>query len=278
MKRRTLRQLAAKVPKEKKKGAWKKWLVLAPLLLLLAAFIYFVNLPKYQIEKVEVKGVLLTNESSIREAVLKEISGDYLFIVPKSYEWLYPRGKIRKKIEMMPSVLEATLDLDRKTQTLAIEIVERKQEYVWCAPWIEGEGSATRQCFYMDKDGLIFTKAPLFEGQVFLTFSGLIDPESPVGENFLPSKHMADLLEFIGNLRSQGLSVASVNAISTREVHIRLASGTDIIITLEESLETVTKSIKTLLQSDDFKNASGGINALSYIDLRYGSKAFWKER
>ncbi|MFA6050082.1 MAG: hypothetical protein WC761_02695 [Candidatus Paceibacterota bacterium] len=278
MKRRTLRQLAAKVPKEKKKGAWKKWLILAPLFLLLAAFIYFVNLPQYQIEKVEVKGALLTNESSIRDVALNEISSDYFFVVPKSFEWLYPRGKIRKKIEMMPSVLEASLDLDRKTRTLAIEIVERKQEYVWCAPWIEGEGSAMRQCFYMDKDGLIFIKAPLFEGQVFLTFSGLVDPESPVGKNFLPGMHMANLLEFIGNLRSQGLSVASVNAMSTREVHVRLASGTDVIITLEEPLLPVAKSISTLLQSDDFKSASGGIDALSYIDLRYGSKAFWKER
>jgi cell division septal protein FtsQ len=270
MERRTIKQLVAKLPKQKKKGWWKKWLVLIPLLLILAGVVYVVNLPKYQIEQVKVEGLTLTREADVQSIAQKELSGKYLFVIPRSFVWLFPRSAIREKVEALSSVLSASLDLDQSSQTLTINIEERKQEYVWCTD------GAPKDCYYMDKDGLIFIKAPEFEGNVFLTFKGLADQSSPIGTSFLPKDKMTDLLTFIGRLRTLGLPVVSIRATSIRDIHLALSSGTDIIITLESSLEDVARSIETLANSEDFKSASGGISELEYIDLRYGAKAFWK--
>ncbi len=270
MERRKLRNLAAKIPKERKKGWWKKWLVLIPLFLLIAAVIYVVNLPQYQIEHIKVEGLILTRESSVQDIVERQIAGKYFFVIPRSFLWLFPRSKIREEIEALPSVLSSSLDLDQKSQTLMVQIEERKQEYVWC------QGDGIKECYYMDKDGLVFIKAPEFEGNVFLIFEGLIDQSSPIGKNYLPKVKMADLLTFIQKLRLLGLQVVNVRATSEHDIHLSLATGTDVIITLESSLAAVARSIETLANSEDFKSASGGINSLQYLDLRYGAKAFWK--
>jgi cell division septal protein FtsQ len=179
----------------------------------------------------------------------------------------------------MPSVLEAEVDLDRKTMTLNIDIVERKQEYVWCLSAQAGktqDEDANEECYYMDKDGLVFVPAPEFEGHVFVTFTGLVSPEEPIGKSFLAQADMENLLGFMGKLQSMGLTVASVSASTTRDVRVGLRSGTELIVSLEKPLDTVAKSVDTLMRSPDFKEASGGIESISYIDLRYGSKAFWK--
>ncbi len=273
MQRRFIKQLAGRVPKERKKGWWKKWLVLIPVLVLLSAFIYFVNLPEHQIARVNIEGEILTSESDIRGKAESELAGDYLFVVPKTFEWSYPKSSVEGAIEAMPSVLSAKADLDRKTATLNINIVERKQEYVWCRP---DDGMPERQCYYMDKDGLVFVRSPQFEGHVFVTFEGLVDAEDPIGKSFLAPKDMANLLGFIEKLKSMGLLASVVSASTTREVHIGLRSGTDLIVSLEKPLDATAKSVDTLMRSPDFKEASGGINSINYIDLRYGSKAFWK--
>ena len=46
MQKRTIKQIASRIPKERKKGWWKKWLVLVPVLFAISGAIYFVNLPK----------------------------------------------------------------------------------------------------------------------------------------------------------------------------------------------------------------------------------------
>jgi len=278
MQRRTIKQLLSKVPKEKKKGAWKKWLFLIPVLVLFSAVFYVVNLPQYQITNVMVKGVLLAKESDIKSVTNQELSGSYLFFIPKSFFVFYPKDAIREKVEAMSSVLSTSLDFEKSSQTLTINIVERKQEYVWCTDDTLDGSAETKECFYMDKDGLVFIAAPQFEGHVFLMFAGLLDGADPVGKHFLPAAKMTEVLDFIVKLKTLGLSVASVSAKSEREIHMRLRSGTDLVVSLEKPLSDVVKNISTLIASTDFTTASGGIDKVSYIDLRYGTKAFWKER
>ncbi len=271
MQKRTIKQIASRIPKERKKGWWKKWLVLIPVLFLVFGFVYFVNLPQYQINNVVVNGSVLTNQSELRSIALEELQGNYLLVIPKTFSWFYPKSQIKQKLESKSSIMEAVPVLDSSTQTLNISITERKQEYVWC----EGTSDTKSECFYMDKDGLVFINAPEFEGHVFLTFYGLIDG-SPVGKQYLDKSKMQNLLGFIDDIKKYNLTTVAVFAKSEREVDLKLSSGTSIIISLESDLKNVSKSIGTLNQSTEFLNASGGISKLNYLDLRYGSKAFWK--
>ena len=280
MKRITLKRFHSE-PK-RKGGGWKKWLAFALIVISAGFLAYAVNLPGYQIKDVEIEGAVLSDKDMISTIAEESITGRYAFIIPRSFFWLYPKSAIRAEIETMPSILGADFEVNRDSQTLIIFVKEREQKYLWCLPAGEaglpvGEAGVSDKpkCFYMDGEGFIFTEAPLLEGNVFLTFFSILQ-NNPVGQYFLPEPQMQELLSFIDSLKALGLSAKAVNAVSLFEIRIMLESGTEIIVSFEEPLQSVLDNLEILVASADFTEASGGVEKLQYIDLRYGAKAFWK--
>ena len=267
-----IRRLAAKIPRERRKGAWKKWLVMIPIMLMASGLIYFVNLPQYQIETIEIEGALLTSRSDVHDIVTQELGRRYMFLVPKTFMWLFPRISIRNKIETIPSVLDVSLDLKHKERKLLITIEDRKHEYVWCSK------TSPEKCFYMDRAGLVFAESPKFEGSAFLRFYGQIDEAEPINKIYLDSARMIDLTEFLKNIEMLGLRSAEVRVNSIREVHVVLLSGTDLIVSMEKPLDAVAGNLRTILNSPEFKKEVRNVDDISYMDLRYGNKAYWKQK
>ncbi|MES2059679.1 MAG: hypothetical protein V4438_01475 [Patescibacteria group bacterium] len=253
-------------PATKKKSSWRAWLVFVLILICFGMIVYAVNLPSYQIKSVAVKGAVLTDSEKVKEVAEQNISGRYFFVIPKSFVWAYPKSKIMDQIFEMISVSGVDISVDQD-EILQINIKDRAQKYLWC-------GSES-DCYYMDEKGIVFAKAPLLEGNIFLKFSGLIQND-PIGQFFLPPDRMQSLVSFVDGLKGLGLYAVAVNAKSSAEIHIILSSGTNLIISLEKPLDSVLSNIKILKASPDFESASGGIEKLEYIDLRYGTKAFWK--
>lgn len=256
-------------PAEKKKKSWKARLIIFFILVCVGAFVYVANLSEYQIKGIEVSGATLTNESKVREIASANIQNRYLFAIPKSFVWLYPKFKIKKEIESMLSVLDTRISIDGEND-LQISLIERPQKYLWCR-----DPNSSSECFYMDDKGMVFIAAPSLEGGVFVKFSGLITND-PIGQNFLEKNKMASLVSFMNSILDLGFVPKAISAVSLSEIHIILSSGTDMIISLEKPLDSVLANLQILKQSPDFTNASGGIEKLQYIDLRYGTKAFWK--
>ena len=253
--------------KPKSKIHWRFKLYVALAIVCIVGVVYVLRLPEYQVSKVVVEDLVLTKESDITDIADEYLGYSYFYFVPQSNVWLYPKEKILKAVLALPSIDDVDLYLDKDTNALHIKIKEKKHEYVWC--------DASNICFYMNKDGYIFAPSPTFEGNVFLTFRGLITDE-PLGKNFLPKVKMNEVIGFTAELRSIGFNVSSVNIISNREVNIVLDQGAMIIVSIDGSLQDTLKNIKTLIASEDFKNASGGIAKVQYIDMRYGKKAFWR--
>lgn len=152
---------------------------------------------------------------------------------------------------------------------LGLKLDERANNYVWC--------DGNHVCYYMDVNGFIFSTAPDFVGDVFLRFTGGMDGD-PVGKNLLPKEDMRQIGNLINELAELGFGVKGVDIISRDEIHLVLKSGTAIYISLERETDTVSRNLRILLASKDFIDATGGIDKLDYIDMRFGKKAFWKAR
>lgn len=266
-----IKELAAKVPKERKKGWWKKWLVVIPLFSAVASLIYIVNLPEYQIETIKVIGAGFTDRELVTGRIQELLDERYAMIVPKSNVWIYPRRVMRDELEALPAVLEADVNVDRSNRSLSISLTERKHEYVWCV-------SDSTSCYYMDRDGLVFAEAPTFEGSAFLRFFGQIASKDPINKKYLEPETMADLTGFIESVKDLGLRPSEVRVINLREAHITLQSGTDLIVSLEKSLKGIVDNMRAILATPEFLKQIVSVDRLSYIDLRYGSKVYWKEK
>jgi len=272
VKRITLKRFHSE-PRRKRDG-WKAWLALILILICVAGIIYLANLPEYQIKNISIEGAIFTKESEVISITQYEISKKYLLLIPASHIWLYPKQAIERKIKSaFSSVTDVSFDVSKKTSNLAIKLTERKQEFIWCQ--VPMEGDTQKQCFYMDKTGFIFATSPDFEGNAFITFFGEMSNE-PLGKNFLPKEQMNNLISFLENLRGLELLPASVAVVSLYDVKITLRGGAILIVALDKPLAEASKNLVIILNSPDFEKASGGIDKLEYLDLRYGTKAFWK--
>jgi cell division septal protein FtsQ len=254
--------------KKNKKVPKRVWVYLFFIILCIVGVVHVLRLPEYQIRKVIVSGAVLTRESDVRGIAEEYLSYSYFYFIPQSNIWLYPKNKILDSIMSLSSIDGVDLDLNKRNNVLEINIKERKHEYVWC--------DSNNSCFYMDRDGYIFSNAPTFEGNVFLTFRGLID-DNPIGKSFLEKNKMSELLSLITELNSFNLHTSAVNILSYDEVVLTLSTKANIVISINKQLGEALKNIKILINSGDFKAASGGgITNIEQIDMRYGKKAFWK--
>lgn len=276
MKRINIRRFHSYYPEKRKKSRWKAWLAFVLILMAGGGLVYAANLSEYQIKDISVEGAIFAKEGEVISIARNEISKKYFWLIPASHIWLYPRREIEKNIKSaFSSVIGASFEVSKDTRTLKIKLAERKQEFVLCQSAVEGD--AVRHCFYMDKTGFIFAPSPDFEGNAFIIFSGEVS-DPPVGKNFLPKEQMSDLVSFLKNLKQLGLLPASVSVLSLYDAKITLLGGTVLILSLDKPLAEVPKNLAIILGSSDFLKASGGINSIEYLDLRYGAKAFWKAK
>lgn len=256
-------------PKKEKKDIPKRyWLYGAFSIFCIIGVVHTLRLPEYQIRNIVIKNDVLTDESDIDSIAREYLAYKYYYVVPQSNIWLYPKQKILERVESLPPVKSAKVYLD-DDNNLNIELVERDNKYLWC--------SELGDCYYMNAVGYIFAPAPHFEGNVFLTFEGQIDSDA-LGKYYLDNDIMSRLLDFSARLSEIGIYISNINVKTLHDVTLTLKSGARMIIDIDADLEDVFINIKTLLSSQDFINKSHGLDAIEYIDLRYGKKAFWKPK
>lgn len=256
--------------KEKKEFKIPKryWVYLFLIIMCIVGVIYVLRLPEYQIQNVVVENAVLTPENDIKSIADEYLGYTYFYVVPQSSIWLYPKQKITERVRVLPSITGADVFLD-KNNVLHIDVKEKDNKFLWC--------DENNSCFYMNEVGYIFAPAPMYEGHVFMVFRGQMTGDV-LGKYFLSEDKIHHILNFISQLKEFEIQIGSVEVKTDREVVLTMLSGAKIIVSLEQGLEDTYINIKTLLESKDFIDKSGGLDKIDYVDLRYGKKAFWKAK
>lgn len=240
-------------------------------------FSFVLQIDEITINKIKAEGNVVVTNEELQAFVSKKLEGKYFFLFPKTSIFLYPR----KNIEV--SVLDAFKRIYfvkvsfEDFQTINLIVKEREPYALWCGKMNTKE----EQCYFLDKQGFIYTEAPNFTGNTFLRYYGTSTPVSykfvntggPVGNRFLLEEEFQKFNFFIKTLQNIGLELNSFIVQDKDDITISLKGEERILFGRTQNLSVVLDNVQSFFESDEYiKNEAG----LLYADFRFGNKVYYR--
>lgn len=274
-----------KIKRSRRKIFAKKFFLL--FFLIVAALIGFIFLFRWNesnISDIQISGNKVVETKSVEEIVRQDLSGDYLWILPKTNFLFYPARKIKSDLmQKLKRIENISLSVEN-IKTLKINLSERSPLYTYCGEILADSGNGQEKCYFMDGSGYIFDEAPYFSGNVYLKFYGKTNEAGidPLGYYYFGS-NFDKLIAFKDNLVKLGLSPAIFNVLDNGDMEVYLASriksqlGPKIIFKSDADLDQITENLQSVLSTEPFQSDfNKKYDSLLYIDLRFGNKVYYK--
>ena len=242
-------------------------------IIIVAVPIYLLRTQRFLISSVVVSGNNVTPIEDIQKIVTNKINGNYLLIFPKSNDLLYPKSSIIKTLlQDIPRLSSVNVSLINP-HTLSISVVEHEPFALYCTN--VSDPSDPSGCFFLNKDGYIFSEAPAFSGGVYFVYTN--DPvfDVPLRQSFLNKSIFDELPTFITSLHDLGL-VPLIFVDKGDEYDLVLASGATVMWKASSDLGTIYSDLQSFLSDPSFTKEKAELGKLLYIDLRFGNKVFYK--
>ena len=229
----------------------------------LVGLVYISRISRLNINAIEVVGNKVIDTEVIKQVVENETSGKYVWLLPKTNIFFYPKNSIKQNLS---SQFKRLKDIDvaiKDRNILEIQVSEREPKYLWCGQEVHAE----EKCSFLDETGFIFDEAPYFSGEVYFKFYGKLPTD------------FARFILFKQTLEVIGLKPAEVLIVENGNVEIFLSGKSKPKVILNESsdFQKIAENLQAALTTEplhsDFKNK---YSSLLYLDLRYGNKVYFK--
>ena len=243
-------------------------------LLLVASAVWLSHLEAITISKISVAGTSPPTANAVEAFIQHELAGKYWHLFPKANIAFFPRSAVEAAVlDAFPRLSSIELRLGDLDFIQAI-VTERSSAALWCEAAKEEEAS---DCYYLDQSGVLFEKAPEFEGNVFLrVYGGISKTSHTVGSQVLTPEQFKKLYSFIISLRDLKLAPTAVTIDAERDYTITLQGGMKILVGDNQDVSEVRENLEAILGADEFKD--GKLERLEYLDLRFGNKVYLKEK
>jgi len=237
------------------------------------------RIEKINISSIKVEGNKVADAKTLEDFASQVVSGNYLWIFPKTNLFFYPKGQIQKRLQEEFKILSDIAISIEKDRSLLISVDERAPEYTWCGNTIEQFEEA--KCYFMDNGGYVFSPAPYFSGDVYFRFFGALDGEVVEGSRYMPDK-FTTIASFIKSLKDIGLKPSALLYEGDKlDFYLSGAqtppNSPKIILDKEFNLEQTVINLNSILSTEpfqsDFKKKYG---TLEYIDLSFGNKVYYR--
>jgi len=269
---------AARLVRVKRHGVFVG-VIMALLLVAFLLVVYIAHLPVYQLKKVSVVGGTLSDAVYVEEQVTSRLAESRFLFFPRSNRYLSDFDQIERDLLVaVPRLREVSID-ESPRGTLRARVTQREPNFLWTRA-----GADVSDYYYVDSGGYIYAKAPAFSGNVFFVFRGGLPGANPIGRYVLPKERLAWLSILRGDLSQMGIDVIEMWAgeisdytLQTKEGWlIHLDGSQDTSVTLNALARALDIAVYNREQdSDDIKYTT---KDLEYVDVRFGSKAFFRFR
>lgn len=257
-----------------------------------AAILYLLRLPYWRITNISITGEKTINEVFVTKTVEETLAGTTAYILPRAQIFLVDAKSLAENLKNKFPLAEF-IDVKKVyPRTLAIAIQERTFWGIFCNGLIDdisnfpSSASSTPveksvlpemiSCAYIDKNGFAYTQAPSSSGTLIMKIRSDI-PEVLLSSQVVDSHLMetisliADVMSYIVGEPATGFEFFS-NVPS--EIRVVTSRGYRIIVKKDDDFGEVAKILKMVLDRE-----IGARRArLSYIDMRFGNKVFYKSR
>ena len=235
---------------------------------LLAGLIYFfIWSPVLWIQKIDVRPL----RSNISAIVQNNLEKKIWRFIPQKSIILAPIDKIKEDIlDNFPEIKEIIIN-KKATNLLIIEIIERQSIGIWCqteSTTPTTTESVVKQCFCLDKEGIIFRESPLISGSLILNIFDIKKESVILGEEVVSPEVINFILK-----TAQGLSLKIDNfeIVSPEDLRARTSQGWQIYFNPAYSVDSQLKALEIILEEEIKETTS-----LEYIDLRIDGRVYYK--
>jgi cell division septal protein FtsQ len=245
------------------------------LVVLLLLLVWLSHAPFMLINAVEVTGNTTLSDSSIADAVLADVSGDYLFVFPKNNIFLYPKFKTEADLlQQMPTIAKVNVEA-KNFNTLQVMVTERARKALWCGQTLDTSSS----CFWLDQDGVAFSAVfdLSLDGNGTTTYQkyygGLTGGEP---QQYLTPDQFYSLSALIDALaqNQQSNSITGIAVDTQNDATVYFENGFKLLFSLSANGGDVYQRFVLALSSDAFANHQ--LSDFQYLDLRFGDKLYYK--
>lgn len=239
---------------------------------LFVGLVYLSGLEEFNISSITVEGNSAIAEKSIENFIEEKISGNYIFLFPKSNILLYPRKNTEVALlEAFKSIKEISISVE-DLQSISVTMDERKPFALWCDKETTDEKDDI--CYFLDEDGFIFTKAPDFSGNVYFKYFSIPLKENPIGQQFMSKDEFQKMTFFLSSLVDIGLNPVELHEVDDADYEMHLENGGKMLFGQKQNLSFVFDNIQSVFESDEFSKEN--LSNLDYADFRFGNKVYFK--
>lgn len=230
---------------------------------------------KVKIRIVDISGNAAVSDDQILDIVSRDMAGRYFYLFSKSNSLIFPRFRIRMDIL---NEIKTIKDVDiswKDWGKISIIIEERKPHSVWCG---EDPNINIAKCFFLDKNGYIYSQAPNFSGSLFIKYYGSLLPSqiddanqmNPIGSYFLPSEIYKQIVNLISIIDQNNLKVWFV-FYDGFDFRFNLDLGPVIIFNSQDNFSESFSNFFTAIETKNL-DLEKDSTSISYIDLRFANK------
>ncbi|MSR78789.1 MAG: hypothetical protein EXS59_01440 [Candidatus Taylorbacteria bacterium] len=281
--------------RHKKIFVWKISLVLLCLVMIWTGTSWTFNRSAIVIQKFEIFGTEDVLSSDIASTAEKLLLGEYLFTIPRSSIFFYPKRNIESTIlKEYPRVEKVSIGFSN-FHTISISIKERGTGALWCNLLKVETGLSIEKelddCYLLDRNGYIFEKLDPSKSSTsevlkmmlsshypsVIKFYGGVTGENIIGQSYGTSVEFDAKLSFASRLEEIGLIPLLFRERSDGAEEVMLVGGTRLIFLPKAGFDTILANLLTVITDPDF----GGINKadkVDYFDLRFGSKVIYRSK
>src|SRR3989344_349094 len=248
---------------------------------------FLAHRPEVTIRDISIQGTSALAEDDIRRAVNEEISGVYLRFFPRANSLLYPRKEIEERLLNTFPLLSSVTVRFKNFHSIGVVVEERKPAHLWCGEELLARKGVPPERFFLDSDGVVFARAPLFSTGAYLSLYGPIAGgtvrednvhEAPLGFYFLTAQDFHFLVAFANAMKELGATPEKIFAMGDDDYDIILANGVSLLINQKHGIDSLVGNLEAALQTDKFtmEDVAGERSRLEYIDVRFKNKVLYK--